>query len=62
MLGGGGIVEVRGEFVLHAERIADLPTLPPGAVPLIERFVVAMIVPMIQQSGHAVSELLDGHG
>ncbi len=52
-------VAVQGAFTFHPERIPQLPQLPPAAVPFIERFVVALILPMLRQSGRAVAALLE---
>ena len=46
-------ITVRGRFDFHPERVEAL-TLPPGAVPFVERFVVGLIVPLMQTSSQAV--------
>lgn len=53
-------IEMTGRFDFHPERVPQL-TLPPGAVPIVERFVVSMVVPLFQKSGAAVVNHLKEH-
>lgn len=47
-----------GHFNFHPERVPKL-TLPPGARPIIERFIVGLIVPLLKKSGKAIVAHLD---
>lgn len=53
-------IALEGTFDFHPERVPQL-TLPPGAVPIVERFVVALIVPLVTKSGRAVVAYLQDH-
>lgn len=46
-------IDVSGRFDFHPERV-DALKLPRAAVPFVERFVVALIVPLMQKSSSAV--------
>ena len=50
-------IDLSGSFDFHPERVPRLK-LPPGAVPVVERFIVSLIVPLLQKSGNAVVEHL----
>lgn len=54
---GGCRIALDGRFDLHPEQWRGL-TLPPGAAPWIERFVVSLIVPLVRRSGQVVIEHL----
>lgn len=51
-------ITLEGRFDFHPERVPQLP-MPPGATAFVERFVVALIVPLVQRSGRAVIDHLD---
>ncbi|MEQ1503973.1 MAG: hypothetical protein ABMB14_17155 [Myxococcota bacterium] len=53
---GIGIV---GDFAFHPERVPQLAGIPAAAVPMVERMVVKLIVPMIERTGAAVARYLD---
>ncbi|MEZ4317349.1 MAG: hypothetical protein R3F61_07585 [Myxococcota bacterium] len=54
-------IDLEGRFDFHPERVPQLK-LPPGARPVVERFVVALIVPLMQKSAGAVVEHLRSTG
>ncbi len=54
-------IEVSGRFDFHPERV-DALKLPVAAVPFVERFVVALIVPLMQKSSTAVIAHLQESG
>ncbi len=55
----GCTVEVEGDVALYPDRAAELGNIPPAMLPMIERFAIALVVPLIKQSGHAVAKVLD---
>lgn len=59
---GGCRIEVTGDFAFRPDQVPQLAGVPAAAVPVVERAVVAMIVPLIKQSGAAVASYLDAHG
>jgi len=54
-------IELTGRFEFHPERVPRV-RLPPGAVPVVERFAVSLIPPLLQKSGGAVVEHLRESG
>ncbi|MCB9679184.1 MAG: hypothetical protein H6737_29040 [Alphaproteobacteria bacterium] len=50
-------IELTGTFDFHPDRVPQV-RLPPGSVPVVERFVVSLIVPMMQKSAAAVIDHL----
>lgn len=56
---GGCRIEIDGDFEFHPERIPQLSSIPSTAVPMVEKAVVSLIVPMIQRTGSAVAKWLD---
>jgi hypothetical protein len=52
-------IELEGDFEFHPERIPQLKAVPTAAVPLVEKGVVKLIVPMIERTGAAVARFLD---
>ncbi len=59
--GSGTKIEVSGSFAFRPGAMAELKAVPSTAVPVVERAVVALIVPLIKQSGSAVATYLDAH-
>ena len=58
---GGTTIEVEGDFAFRPEVVPQLKSIPASAVPIVERAVVSMIVPMIERTGSAVAKYLDEH-
>lgn len=54
----GCVIEVRGDFAFRPERVPQLSGVPRAAVPVVERAVVSVIVPLIKQTGAAVAAYL----
>ncbi len=54
----GSTIRVTGSFVFLPQRAAQLQSVPASAVPMVERMVVSLILPLIQRSGKAVSDYL----
>jgi hypothetical protein len=52
-------IALTGDLEFHPERVPQLAQVPAAAVPLVEKAVVKLIVPMIQRTGPAVSQFLD---
>lgn len=52
-------IELQGDFEFHPERVPQLAQVPAAAVPLVEKAVVRLIVPMIRRTGSAVAAFLD---
>lgn len=58
--GRGTRISVAGEFHFRPERIEGLAkAVPPGTVPLVERVMASLIVPLVKRSGSAVARFLD---
>lgn len=60
--GGGTRIAVTGSFTFDPARSSQLASVPESAVPMVEKMVVSLIVPMIKRSGHAVSQYLSRRG
>jgi len=58
----GSRIEVAGGFSFHPERVAEMSQVPASAVPMVERIVVSLVVPLIKQSGAAVVRYLEAQG
>ena len=56
---GGTRCTVEGDFSFRPDRLAELRTVPPAAVPLVERVVVSLVVPLVGKTAAAVSRYLD---
>lgn len=56
--GSGTRIEVVGSFVFDPSGSPQLASVPDSAIPMIEKMVVSLIVPMIKRSGAAVSDHL----
>lgn len=54
-------IDLDGEFSFHPERVPQLASVPTSMVPMIEKLVVGLIVPMIERTGSAVAKYLDDH-
>lgn len=57
--GGACRIDIDGDFSFHPERVPQLQSIPTAMVPMIEKVVVGMIVPMIERTGSAVAKYLD---
>ncbi|HHO49340.1 MAG TPA: hypothetical protein ENK18_00335 [Deltaproteobacteria bacterium] len=57
--GRGTSIEISGSFSFRPERVPELKVVPSSTVPVVERAVVSLIVPLIKQSGAAVAAYLD---
>lgn len=55
-------IEIEGDFDFRPERVPQLAKIPSSAVPMVEKAVVAMILPMIERTGSAVARWLDEGG
>ena len=53
------LFDLEGDFSFHPDRVPQLQSIPAVAVPMIEKAVVGMIVPMIERTGSAVAKYLD---
>lgn len=56
---GGCRIDIVGDFSFHPERVPQLQSMPGAMVPMVEKIVVGMIVPMIERTGSAVAKYLD---
>lgn len=56
--GAGTRIEVTGSFDFDPTQSELLASVPESAIPMVERMVVSLIVPMIKRSGAAVSDYL----
>lgn len=54
----GTRIELEGTFDFHPERAPQMP-LPPGAAPLVERMIVALIIPLLEKSSAAMVRHLE---
>ena len=57
--GTGCRIGIEGEFLFRPEKVPQLAAVPPSAVPMVEKAVVALIVPLVKRSGAAVARFLD---
>ncbi|MEN0067977.1 MAG: DUF2505 family protein [Myxococcota bacterium] len=58
----GSRIDVAGSFSFHPERVDEMSQIPSSAVPMVERIVVQLVVPLIKQSGAAVVDYLKRSG
>ena len=56
--GAGCRIDLEGEFEFHPERVPELKGVPQAAVPMLEKFMVSLIVPLVKRSGEAVARYL----
>jgi hypothetical protein len=52
-------IDLTGDFEFHPERVPQLAQVPASAVPMVEKAVISLIVPMIKRTGAAVARFLD---
>lgn len=52
-------IEVTGDFAFRPDRVKELAAVPSSVVPMVEKVVVGLIVPLVQRTGVAVSRFLD---
>ncbi|MEQ1567077.1 MAG: hypothetical protein ABMA64_15670 [Myxococcota bacterium] len=57
--GDGCTIAIDGDFAFRPDRVPALDAIPKAAVPVVEKAVVAMIVPMIERTGAAVRQYLE---
>ncbi len=57
--GGKCRIEVSGDFAFRPEKVKELAAVPASVVPMVEKIVVGLIVPLVQRTGVAVSRFLD---
>ena len=57
--GAGCAIEVEGDFAFRPEKVPQLAAIPATTVPMVEKAVVALIVPLVKRSGAAVARFLD---
>lgn len=55
--GHGTRIALTGSFALHPDRVPQI-RVPPAAIPVVERVVVALIVPLLEESGAAMVRAL----
>jgi hypothetical protein len=55
-------IDVQGDFEFHPERVPQLSKIPASAIPMVEKAVVSIIVPMIERTGGAVAKWLEERG
>lgn len=55
----GCCIVVDGDFTFRPERASQMGSIPASVVPMVERVVVSLIVPLVQRSGAAVARYLD---
>lgn len=58
----GCTIEIDGDFAFRPGVVPQLKAVPASAVPLVERVVVGLVVPMIERSGVAVRQYLESRG
>lgn len=57
--GSGCTIEITGEFAFRPDKVPQLAQVPATAVPMVEKAVVALIVPLVKRTGTAVARFLD---
>lgn len=57
--GTGCRIDVAGDFVFRPDRVPQLAQIPASAVPMVEKAVVSLILPLVKRSGAAVARWLD---
>lgn len=57
--GAGCTIELAGEFAFRPDKVPQLAQVPASAVPMVEKAVVALIVPLVKRTGAAVARFLD---
>lgn len=61
--GNETIIQMNGEFLIHPERVAGVPTfVARRAAPALERFVVGLLQPNLRRSNQAVQQYIEDHG
>jgi hypothetical protein len=60
--GSGCVIEIEGDFSFRPGEVPQLAQVPASAVPMVEKAVVAMIVPLVKRTGAAVARFLDEQG
>lgn len=58
----GSRIDVAGSFSFRPQRVEEMAQIPQSAVPMVERVVVSLVVPLIKQSGAAVVHYLERIG
>lgn len=57
--GSGCAIEIEGDFAFRPDKVPQLAQIPANTVPMVEKAVVALIVPLVKRSGAAVARFLD---
>ncbi|MBX2800718.1 MAG: DUF2505 domain-containing protein [Myxococcales bacterium] len=57
--GTGTQIDIAGFFRFMPDRVPEMAAVPSSTVPVVERTVVSLILPLIKQSGAAVASYLD---
>lgn len=52
------VIALDGDFAFRPELVPQMKGIPAGAVPMVEKLVVSMIVPLVRRSGEAVARYL----
>lgn len=55
-------IEIGGDFAFRPDRVKELSAVPSAVVPMVEKVVVGLIVPLVQRTGLAVATWLDQGG
>lgn len=58
----GSRIDITGAFAFRPDRADEMKSIPASAVPMVERMVVTLVVPLIQRSGTAVATYLKASG
>ena len=59
---GGSRIDIAGTFVFQPDRVEEMAGVPSSTVPIVERMVVSLVVPLIERSGAAVARYLEHTG
>ncbi|MEZ4238967.1 MAG: DUF2505 family protein [Myxococcota bacterium] len=52
-------IALEGDFAFRPDRVPQLAQVPAAAIPVVERAVVSIVLPMIERTGEAVGRYLD---
>lgn len=59
---GACVIALDGDFAFKPDQVPQLKGVPAAAVPMVEKLVVSMIVPLVRRSGEAVATWLSREG
>ena len=58
--GGETVIEMNGEFIVHADKVPGIPTFAAKRIlPILERFIVAQLEPNLRNANRAVERYID---